>query len=448
MLQKLLDETTKIYERFKGITEEPKEGLPGLLNIDIVAATMLGGVPIRAKEPLQVCGPLEEETSTLRPVRVANMLVVGEESPLRVSHPGPINIGTVDNVTSVTEVQGVLEVTSVANVVNVDTVLSVTEVADVATVGAVTNVLSVGTVGTVSEVTSVSTVDVVNSVVEVMTVGEVTNVVNVDDVTTVATVGEVTNVLSVAEVIDVATVAAVGAVATVATVEEVASVTIVESVASVIAVGLVSEVAHVTGGSSVEVTNFPATQAVLVTNSNNQAVPIKTTSTSPVVVTVDNYPTQQHVFIDNSVSVANFPSQQHVVVDNRSVQQHVVVDNLPSQQHVVVDGNPHVTVDNWPNEQHVIVDNTPTTNVQGTVNAHIVRNQNDPLNIQPVVLMGPETDGQYWRATSHTIDYRNPGNAPMQDQYNSQIQDTTIFYSHQNSLHHNHIHMYTDNGGI
>lgn len=428
MLQKLLDETTKIYERFKGITEEPKEGLPGLLNIDIVAATMIGGVPIRAKEPLQVCGPLEDETSTLRPVRVANMLVVGEESPLRVSHPGPINVATVDNVTSVTEVQGVLEVTSVANVVNVDTVLSVTEVSDVATVGVVTNVMNVADVGVV---------------------------------------GEVTNVLSVAEVIDVATVAAVGAVATVASVEEVASVTVVELVAAVTGVALVTEVAHVSGGNSVEVTNFPSIQDVLVRNNLSSAVPVQSSNPNPFHVIVDNNPAQQHVLVDNGVNVANFPSQQHVLVDNQPTQQHVYVDNQPAQQHVIVDGTPHVDVDNWPsqqhvlvdgtphvdvanwpNQQHVIVDNAPTVNVQGTVNAHIVRNQNDPLNIQPVVLMGPETDGQYWHAMAHTIDYRDPGNAPMQDQYNSQIQNTTVFYSHQNSLHHNHIHMYTDNGGI
>lgn len=331
MLQKLLDETTKIYKRFEGITEEPKEGLPGVMNIDIVAATMVGSVPVKTREPQQVCGPLLDETDTLRPVRVANMLVVGEESPLRVSHPGPINVATVDNVTTVTEVQGVLEVTSVANVVNVDTVLSVTEVSDVATVGVVTNVLNVADVGVVAEVTNVATV------------AEVANVASV------ALVGEVTNVASVVEVANVATVAAVGAVATVASVEEVVSVTVVELVAAVTAVALVTEVAHVTGGNSVEVTNFPIIQSVEVMNGDSKPVPIKATSDSPVNVIVDNFPA------DQSVTVSNSP--------------------LP----VVLPSSQHVTVDNFPASQ--------TVEVSGTV--LVKDDETGPLNIKPVMLVAP-----------------------------------------------------------
>lgn len=367
MLQKLLDETTKIYKRFEGVTEEPKEGLPGVMNIDIVAATMVGSVPVKTREPQQVCGPLLDETDTLRPVRVANMLVVGEESPLRVSHPGPINVATVDNVTSVTEVQGVLEVTSVANVVNVDTVLSVTEVSDVATVGVVTNVLSVADVGVVAEVTNVATV------------AEVANVASV------AIVGEVTNVATVAEVANVATVAAVGAVATVASVEEVVSVTAVELVAAVTAVALVTEVAHVTGGNSVEVTNFPIIQSVEVMNGDSKPVPIKSTSDSPVNVTVDNFPAEQ------SVTVSNTPVP--------------VTVSFPAQQHVLVD--------NFPASQDVNVTNTVT----------IEESHSGSLNVQPVMIVAPINDKAYVNAATDT---RIQGRPVSQSGFRAQSDGTSL----------------------
>lgn len=362
------------------------------MNIDIVAATMVGSVPVRTREPQQVCGPLLDETDTLRPVRVANMLVVGEESPLRVSHPGPINVATVDNVTSVTEVQGVLEVTSVANVVNVDTVLSVTEVSDVATVGVVTNVLNVADVGVVAEVTNVNTVAMVSEVANVASVAEVVDVATVavvaevTNVATVAIVTEVANVASVAEVIDVATVAAVGAVATVASVEEVLSVTAVESVAAVAVVALVTEVAHVTGGDSVEVSNFPAIQSVIVVNEDDEPVPVKTTTTAPVNVTVDNFPADQLVTLSMDplpVNVVDFPGQQHVVVDN-----------FPTNQQV---------------------------SVTGTVT--VVEDHQGSLNIQPVMIVGPSMDKPF---ANYATDIRIQGRPVNQSGFRSIYDGTTL----------------------
>ena len=117
---------------------------------------------------------------------------------------------------------------------------------------------------------------------------------------------------------------------------------------------------------SVEVANFPATQAVSVTN-----LP------SVQHVSVDNLPAEQAVSIAalpslaagtnhiGSVDVGNFPANQTVTVSNLPSVQHVSVDNLPATQ--AVSGT--IGVSNFPSTQEVTgsvsINGTPAVSVSG-----------------------------------------------------------------------------------
>lgn len=151
---------------------------------------------------------------------------------------------------------------------------------------------------------------------------------------------------------------------------------------------------QVTSSGEVTVTNFPVTQSVFVVNQASSSITGHVTVDNPVTqltASIANFPSQQHVIVDNSGSlttnVSNFPALQlvspsgtfHVTVDNQVSS--VSVSNLPETQSVSVVNFPAATtqvtasvsnfptsfqVSNFPATQSVAITGTPTVNANVT----------------------------------------------------------------------------------
>jgi predicted SnoaL-like aldol condensation-catalyzing enzyme len=140
-----------------------------------------------------------------------------------------------------------------------------------------------------------------------------------------------------------------------------------------------------------------------------QTNPVVIQGTNPWIVSVTNFPVDQHVIVDGYVQTNPVVVQGTnpwtvngtVNVGNFPVDQHVIVDGYVQTNPVVIQGTTPwiVNVANFPADQHVIVDGYVQTNpvvIQGTnpwtINGTVISNQGTPntlTNAWPVEI----TDG-------------------------------------------------------
>ena len=152
-----------------------------ILGLGLVAlAIILGGVPAFAAD-----------------INAAQMVQIDQSG---TRNNIDVTSGTLDEVTHVTNVDGVDTVTEVTHVTNVDGVDVVTEVSNVTSVDVVDTVTGVTTVSTVNTVTELAHVTNIDGVDVVTEVAHITNLDSVDVVTEVANVTSVDIVDSVTSV--------------------------------------------------------------------------------------------------------------------------------------------------------------------------------------------------------------------------------------------------------
>lgn len=173
---------------------------------------------------------------------------------------------------------------------------------------------------------------------------------------------------------------------------------------------------------------------VNITNDNLDTTTIIEGSLAPIDVTVVNEELAvdvtniPHVIVDNTIQV-DVTNTPHVVVDgfpsgtisvDVANRPHVLIDN--SSLNVNIQGEPVVSVSNLPSTNNTLpalrthVDGPVDLAPNSEVTAYIARKPNELLNIQPVMILGPNGGGsggsQTWQvpgAGAFQVDYRPSG---------------------------------------